>query len=239
MGPTMAGSTMAGPSAPAGSGRVKCCNFTLSVHCTTHLKVAKSLIWKHSFSCRQSARHSIAMLTGDHRATNTGRDSHVQRRFGKLTEGERSFVLAHLATGVFGAGVAFAAVLRLGGGAFFARPMTAYEYWIVLAGALGAVLGLFFNRHRMGQGGTYGAMQAVGAVVLSNAMGAVIGGTLALPVYGTMFGPLALIIILISSPLLTLMWLANQLAAHILMARFHAERDSIFVRGRNCATGPV
>ena len=153
----------------------------------------------------------------------------------KLTEGERSFLLAHLVTAVFGAGVALTAVMRMAQGAFFAGPMSAYELWIVLSGAIGGALGLFLNRHRMGQGGSTGAVQALGAIVLSNATGAVICGTLALPLYGTMFGPFTLIMILVSSPLLSLIWLANQLATHLLLARFHAERDSIFVSGAKAA----
>lgn len=153
----------------------------------------------------------------------------MRHRLNKLTEGERSFVLAHLATAIFGAGVAFVAVMRIGQGAFFGEPMTAYDLWIITSGAIGGALGLYWNRHRMGQGGSAGAIQALGAIVLSNVTGAVICGTLALPLYGTMFGPFTLIMILVSSPLLTVIWLANQLAAHILLARFHAERDSIFV----------
>lgn len=153
-----------------------------------------------------------------------------------LTEGERSFLLAHLATAMFGACLAFSAVMRMGQGAFFTEPMSAYEVWIVLSGAIGGALGLYLNRHRMGQGGSTGAVQALGAIVLSNVTGAVICGTLALPLYGTMFGPFTLIMILVSSPLLCLIWLANQLAAHLLLARYHTERDSIFVgRGAKAA----
>jgi hypothetical protein len=146
----------------------------------------------------------------------------------QLTEGERSFLLAHLATAMFGACLAFSAVMRMGQGAVFSQPLTAYELWIVICGAIGGGLGLYLNRHRMGQGGPMGAVQAMGAIVLSNATGAVICGTLALPLYGTMFGPFTLIMILVSSPLVSLIWLLNQLAAHLLLARYHAERDSIF-----------
>jgi hypothetical protein len=150
-------------------------------------------------------------------------------RLNSLTEGERSFVLAHVATALIGAILAFSAVMRMGQGEFFAQPMSAYDIWIVLSGALGGALGLYLNRHRMGQVGTFGAVQALSAVVLSNVTGAVICGTLALPLYGTMFGPFTLIMILVSSPLVCAVWLINQIAAHLLLARFHAERDSIFV----------
>ena len=134
----------------------------------------------------------------------------MPRKLSNLTEGERSFVLAHLATAVFGAGVAFMAVMRMRQGAIFSAPITGYDLWIILSGALGGALGLYLNRHRMGQGGSTGAIQALGAIVLSNVTGAVICGTLALPLYGTMFGPFTLIMILISSPLISLIWLTRR-----------------------------
>ncbi len=160
----------------------------------------------------------------------------VRRRQSNLTEGERSFVLAHVATAVFGAILALSAVMRMHPGVFFAQPMSVYDIWIVLCGAIGGALGLYMNRHRIGQGGPAGMVQALGAIVLSNVTGAVICGTLALPLFGTMFGPFTLIMILISSPLLCLIWLANQLGAYLLLARYHTERDSIFV-GTGTGTG--
>jgi hypothetical protein len=160
----------------------------------------------------------------------------VRRSLTNLTEGERSFVLAHLATALFGAGAAFAAVMRMGQGAIFAAPLTAYDLWIVLSGAIGGALGLYLNRQRIGQAGSTGLIQAFGAIVMSNVTGAVICGTLALPLYGTMFGPFTLIMILIGSPLVSLIWLANQVAAHLLLAQYHAERDSIFVAAQTPAS---
>ena len=153
----------------------------------------------------------------------------VLRRLSNLTEGERSFVMAHVATAVLGAMLAFSAVLRMRQDAFFAQPVTPYDIWIVLSGALGGALGLYLNRHRMGQVGPAGMLKALGAIVMSNVTGAVICGTLALPLYGTMFGPFTLFVILVSSPVLCLVWLANQAGAHMLLARYHTERDSIFV----------
>ena len=150
-------------------------------------------------------------------------------RLTPLTEGERSFVLAHAATATLGAILAFSALMRMGQGEFFAQPMSAYGIWIVLSGALGGALGLYLNRHRMGQVGPGGAVQALSAIVLSNVTGAVICGTLALPLYGTMFGPFTLIMILVSSSMVFVIWLVNQFAAHLLLARFHSERDSMFV----------
>ena len=153
----------------------------------------------------------------------------VLRSLSNMTEGERSFVMAHVATAVLGAILAFSAVLRMRQDAFFVQPVTPYDIWIVLSGAMGGAFGLYLNRHRMGQVGPAGMLQALGAIVMSNVTGAVICGTLALPLYGTMFGPFTLFVILVSSPVLCLVWLANQAGAHMLLARYHTERDSIFV----------
>ena len=150
-------------------------------------------------------------------------------RLNSLTDGERRFVVAHLASAMIGAILAFNAVMRMGQGKFFAQPLSAYEIWIILAGAIGGALGLYLNRHRMGQGGPIGVLQALGATVMANMTGAVICGTLALPLYGTMFGPFTMIVILVSSPMVFVIWVGNQVAAHLLMARYYAERDSIFV----------
>ena len=146
----------------------------------------------------------------------------------RLTEGERSLAMAHAAMAVFGAGLAFSAVLRMGAGAWSGAPLGGYEVWIIGCGAIGGALALYLCRDRVGQAGP---LRAAAAIIFTNLMAAVIAGTLALPIYGTMFGPFALVMILAGSPMLGLMWLANQLAVHLLLANFHAERDSIFRAG--------
>ncbi len=145
-----------------------------------------------------------------------------------FSDGERALAIALLATALFGAVVATIAVMRFDRGAVIGRPLSPYEIWIVASGAIGAAAGLYLWRHRIGHLGPRGAVRSLGGMVLVSVLGAVIAGTLALPLYGTMFGPFTLVVILASSPFAAMAWFVNQLAAHLLVQRFHAERDSIF-----------
>jgi len=151
-----------------------------------------------------------------------------------LSEGERSLFMALLATALFGAGVALAIVMRFDDAALMGRQLSPYELWIVLSGAIGAASALYLLRSRIGQphqdNPVRAALRFLTTTVLTSALGAVIGGTMALPLYGTMFGPFTLIVILAGSPFLLLLWCANQFAAHKLLRTWHSERDSIFAQ---------
>ncbi len=148
--------------------------------------------------------------------------------FGTTTDGERCLALAYVVVGLFGAGMAFVAVTQLGHGEILARPMLVYEKWIVLCGLIGGICGLYLAGDRMGQPGWSGHLRAVyGAGIVSFA-GPIIAGTLALPVYGTMFGPFTMAMIFFGSPMVGLLWLANLMAAHLLIGAWRAERDSVF-----------
>ena len=67
-----------------------------------------------------------------------------------------------------------------------------------------------------------------GSAILISFAGSLIAGTLALPLYGTMFGPFALAVIFVSSPLLAGLWAFNLFGVHVLMCQWRIERDSIF-----------
>jgi len=51
---------------------------------------------------------------------------------------------------------------------------------------------------------------------------------MALPLYGTMFGPFTLFVSLFSAPLLALLWVNVLVGAHFLLAIWRTERDTIF-----------
>ena len=67
-----------------------------------------------------------------------------------LTDGEKGVLLAAFVVAVFGAGVAHSVVGQLGGGLSVFRMMTHYDIWIILAGAIGAVMGLYIGRNWFG-----------------------------------------------------------------------------------------
>lgn len=149
-------------------------------------------------------------------------------RHGGLSEGEKRLVLAYVAVSLFGAVLAFCVVMRLGHGGILVRSMTSYEIWTCFAGAAGAGAGFFLSRHRFGYPGLRGAGTAFGGVLMVCFTGSLIAGTLALPLYGTMFGPFSLGVILASSPFLALLWIATLYVAHLMMIHWRVERDSIF-----------
>lgn len=143
--------------------------------------------------------------------------------------GERRKFLAHLVTGVLAAMLALIVVMRVDPTAVLERPLSWYERWILLSGFLGGWAGVWIARDRLGR---RSAGDALIGLVLMTATGAIIGGTLALPLYGTMFGPFTIAVIFAASPLVAGLWLANGVAVHVLMRSWHAERDSIFGAAR-------
>ncbi len=145
-----------------------------------------------------------------------------------LTEGEQSILFAFFGVAFFGAGLALNVVMTLGGQDIMHRSMTAYEYWVVLSGALGGCFGLYMGRNWMGHAGKAGFLYACVGTVWVSFLGGLVGGTLALPFYGTMFGPFTLFVSLISAPLLAAFWASILIAAHFLLIVWRSERETIF-----------
>ena len=145
----------------------------------------------------------------------------------KRSLGERRLFLGHLATGCFGAALALIVVLRLDPGAMFERSLGWYERWIVLSGFLGGIASVALARDRLGRDGWRDPLIGI---ALMTALGPIIAGTLALPLYGTMFGPFTMGVIFVASPTVGLLWLSNAFMVHLLLRSWHAERDSIFGR---------
>jgi len=114
---------------------------------------------------------------------------------------------AYLVVMLFGAALSVNVVLTLGGIAAWMTPFSSYDYWVIFCGAVGAGVGLYLGRERFGHTGTRGAVQAAVGIVWISFVGALIGGTLALPFYGTMFGPFTLVVTLLNAPFLAVLWI--------------------------------
>ncbi len=145
-----------------------------------------------------------------------------------LTDGERSVLLAYIGVGLFGAGLSFNVVNTLGGGQEIIRSLGLLDLWMILAGALGAMGALFSTWDRFGHPGWKGAKRATWGFPLLSIAAAVMAGTLALPGYGTMFGPFAAGLAFVQVPLLLIFWMAIVLASHLLIAIWRRERDTLF-----------
>lgn len=145
-----------------------------------------------------------------------------------FTEGERSFLLAMLGVGLFGAAISFMVVSQLGGSHHIIRPLSAYDIWSIIAGGIGAAAAFMIARRWFGHEGLWGWGQAVVGIGFVSFLASLIGGTLALPLYGTMFGPFSFVMTLVAAPIVAVLWCSTLLMAHILMLTWRRERDSIF-----------
>jgi hypothetical protein len=148
------------------------------------------------------------------------------------TIGERNLALAYVSVGLSGAFLALYAVMQLGQGALLLRALTRYEIWTCMAGAVGAVLALYIMQRHFGMPGWRGWLRAVCGMIMLCFVGSLITGTIALPLYGTMFGPFTLTMILAGSPLLAVMWGMTLCGVHLLLTTWRTERDSIFTTQR-------
>lgn len=149
----------------------------------------------------------------------------------KISEGERARALAFLLVGLSSAGLGYLAVLHLDRAALF-QELSWYQTWIIAASGLGGMISLFLSGDRMGQSGRQGVLRSVAGAIWITFIGALIGGTLGLPLYGTMFGPFIVVVTLMGAPLLAMLWAFNLMGVHMLMAIYQRERDSIFTSAR-------
>ena len=144
-----------------------------------------------------------------------------------LTPAELKMAYAYIVVMLFGAALSVNVVLTLGGIAAWMTPFSSYDYWVIFCGAVGAGVGLYLGRERFGHTGTRGAVQAAVGIVWISFVGALIGGTLALPFYGTMFGPFTLVVTLLNAPFLAVLWICTLFSAHLMIKERRIERDSI------------
>ncbi|WP_373353539.1 hypothetical protein [Pseudoroseicyclus sp. CXY001] len=138
--------------------------------------------------------------------------------------GERRVALAMATVAAVGATVALRGAMRLNDGAALG-PL--YGLWVALAGALGAAAGLWLVRRHYGHEGRWGLVRFLWGVVLASFLAGILGGSLALPLYGTMFGPFALVTILAGAPLLAVIWLVAFARLHRSMIDWRRERDTL------------
>jgi hypothetical protein len=147
----------------------------------------------------------------------------------QLTEGERRMAMVLVAVGLFGAALAFAILWRMGQGDVLEEGLSLRSLWFAFSGGIGAMAGLFAARRWFGHPGLRGWLAALWGGVVLCFVAALAGGTLALPLYGTMFAPMMLALTLWSSPLLVAMWGSVLIGSHLQMRFWRAERDTIFL----------
>ena len=149
-------------------------------------------------------------------------------RYVGFTEGERGLVIAAIGVAVFGATLSFSVVNRLGGTPEVIAISGYYDLWSILSGSIGALAALYLGRKSFGYPGRFGWARAFVGIGFVTFMAALIGGTIALPIFGTMFGPFALALTFFAHPGLLAFWVFILICTHLLAQNYRRERDSIF-----------
>ncbi len=151
-----------------------------------------------------------------------------QVKLPKHSTGERGIYLAYCVVGVFGAVLAFLVVNQLAGNEQILSKVGAYDLWAIVSGAVGATSGLYLGRRWLGGPGLAGWLNALVAIPVVSFMGSLVAGTIALPIYGTMFGPLALAVTLYENVIVLFLWIWTVLVTHSLFCEYRKERLTIF-----------
>lgn len=146
-----------------------------------------------------------------------------------FSDGEQRLGIAYLAIGVFGAILALSVQSRLGDGVGGLPTFDLRTLWLCVCGAIGSLTGFHICRGRLGWSGINGAANAVVQGFWVTMVGSVIAGTLALPLFGTMFAPWLLLVTFFEAPFLLILWCIVLGASHVLVVRWQEERNSIFV----------
>jgi len=145
------------------------------------------------------------------------------------TRGERQFYIAMVFLALMGALLACTITMRLAAQGADRIALDPFTVWTLFAGAVGALTAFFGAYSRwFGHPGLGGwGRAAIGGLIISG-VGSVVGGSLILPYYGTMFAPFQLVIAMIGYPALGIAWIATLAAVHRLLIQWQAERNSIF-----------
>jgi hypothetical protein len=142
-----------------------------------------------------------------------------------LSRAERALLLAYGLVVAVGALIGF---FTLYNQFVAAEGISVYRGWLGIGGMIGALLGVRLSRDGFGHEGTRGALRAVFASCVATGLTGVIGGTIALPILGTMFGPWLLVVSFAQGPALLLLWLIALLVVQRAYGLLRDERDSIF-----------
>ena len=141
-----------------------------------------------------------------------------------LSNGEQSVVWSYFGLSLVGAWVAFSTGVSLKE-ATTALP-TVYDLWLAISGAIGASAALFYCRKYFGQADLFGMAKVVIGIAFVSLGAAFIAGTLALPIYGTMFGPLAMLSTFYAHPILAYVWGTALLGVNAAYAHRNREQNA-------------
>ncbi len=125
-----------------------------------------------------------------------------------------------LAIALFGGLIAYIAVQQMRGSLM--SELGPYDFWIIISGMLGGAIAYRTGEAHLGFPGWRGAVRALATAVWITLFGAVVAGTLALPGYGTIYGPISVAVTLVNTPILLLVLAGLLIGAHLILVDLRA-----------------
>ncbi|RYH02702.1 hypothetical protein EU805_08775 [Salipiger sp. IMCC34102] len=147
--------------------------------------------------------------------------------------GECRLLIAGVLLGGLGAVLAFVVVSQVADRGDLLRGWSLSDAWCAASGAIGGILSFYIGRRWLGRSGAVGAIRALCAVVWIGCLTALIAGTLILPGYGTMFGPMLFGTVILARPALFLAWSCGLILSHLLVREWRMERLRFAERAAN------
>ena len=133
---------------------------------------------------------------------------------------------AHMVALAIGASIGSQAIVT------FRADAAAVEYrlWILFAACMGAYVAMRSASDLFGQSGLKGALRAICGGAWFTAVFGVVAGSIALPFFGTMFGPFAAVMLIAGSPWVLAIWLTGLGLIHLMVKCWRTEQDRLFAR---------
>lgn len=138
-------------------------------------------------------------------------------RKASLSRGERAVIMAYAAMMAVAAGMTIMIMSSLAGNSALPPEPTLVDNWAVIAGGLAGGAALFLLRGWMGKAGFLGMLRAVAGSLMIAFVASFVAGTLIAPLAGTVMGPLLLLAVFLSQPLLVVTWCGVGIIAHLLL----------------------
>ncbi|MFN3663989.1 hypothetical protein [Yoonia sp.] len=143
-----------------------------------------------------------------------------------MTRENKAVAFAYACFAVMSAGVGVF-VLRSSGYFPVSGAVTGiYDYWMLLATLLAGPLSLRLARGWIGYPGVLGNMRALIGCCVGLFLASVIGGTMIMPLYGTIQAPLMVLTGILVQPLIGVIWFVGVMLVHRVIVQADAARQA-------------
>jgi hypothetical protein len=102
-----------------------------------------------------------------------------------------------------------------------------YDIWMICASALAGFAALMISRGWIGMPGMLGIIRACFGALVMLVLASLIGGSLIMPIYGTVYAPFIVLSAFIANPLWAVFWCGGVVAAHWVLAQSEQKRLAI------------